>query len=29
LRNKIEADPHSPRFIQTIREIGYKFEPGE
>ena len=27
LRNKIEYDPHSPTFIHTIREIGYKFEP--
>lgn len=26
LRNKIEHDPHNPTFIQTIREIGYKFE---
>ncbi|HUT31817.1 MAG TPA: response regulator transcription factor [Sedimentisphaerales bacterium] len=26
LRNKIEPDPHSPTFIHTIREIGYKFE---
>jgi DNA-binding response OmpR family regulator len=29
LRNKIESDPHSPTFIHTIREIGYKFEPPE
>jgi DNA-binding response OmpR family regulator len=29
LRNKIEADPHNPIFIHTIREIGYKFEPPE
>jgi DNA-binding response OmpR family regulator len=29
LRNKIEPDPHSPIFIHTIREIGYKFEPPE
>jgi DNA-binding response OmpR family regulator len=27
LRNKIEPDSHSPKFIHTIREIGYKFEP--
>ncbi len=27
LRNKIEPDPHSPTFIHTLREIGYKFEP--
>ena len=29
LRNKIESDPHNPKFIHTIREIGYKFEPPE
>ncbi len=29
LRAKIEADPRSPQFIQTIRDIGYRFEiPG-
>ena len=26
LRGKIEPDPHHPTFIQTIREIGYRFE---
>jgi len=26
LRNKIERDPGQPVFIQTIREIGYRFE---
>jgi len=26
LRSKIEADPHHPIFIQTIRDIGYRFE---
>ena len=26
LRAKIEAAPHSPNFIQTIRDIGYRFE---
>lgn len=26
LRNKIEPDAHNPRFIHTIREIGYKFD---
>ena len=26
LRNKIEADPQRPRFIRTIRDIGYRFE---
>ena len=29
LRAKIEPDRHHPTFIKTIREIGYKFEPGE
>ena len=29
LRTKIEADPHNPGFIHTIREIGYRFEPPE
>jgi DNA-binding response OmpR family regulator len=26
LRNLIEPDPQSPVFLQTIRELGYKFE---
>jgi two-component system response regulator MtrA len=26
LRQKIEADPHEPRFLLTVRSIGYKFE---
>jgi DNA-binding response OmpR family regulator len=26
LRAKIETDPHNPDFIQTIRDIGYRFE---
>jgi DNA-binding response OmpR family regulator len=26
LRAKIESDPHNPDFIQTIRDIGYRFE---
>jgi DNA-binding response OmpR family regulator len=26
LRGKIEADPRNPRFIHTIRDIGYRFE---
>ena len=26
LRSKIESDPHNPVFIQTIRDIGYRFE---
>jgi DNA-binding response OmpR family regulator len=29
LRGKIEADSHSPMYIQTIRDVGYRFEPGE
>jgi DNA-binding response OmpR family regulator len=27
LRAKIEIDPHRPAHIQTIRNIGYRFEP--
>jgi DNA-binding response OmpR family regulator len=27
LRDKIEPDPGNPKFIRTIREFGYKFEP--
>ncbi len=27
LRAKIEPDPHHPQYIQTIRDIGYRFEP--
>jgi DNA-binding response OmpR family regulator len=26
LRAKIEIDPHHPAYIQTIRDIGYRFE---
>ena len=26
LRGKIESDPRHPTFIQTIRDIGYRFE---
>ena len=29
LRGKIEPDPHRPTYIQTVREIGYRFEPGQ
>ena len=28
LRAKIEHDPHNPTYIHTIRDIGYRFEPG-
>ncbi len=27
LRTKIESDPTSPKYIVTIRDIGYRFEP--
>lgn len=27
LRDKIEADPHQPRHLRTVRGLGYKFEP--
>lgn len=27
LRNKIETDPKNPRYLKTIRGIGYKFDP--
>ncbi|HEV3197056.1 MAG TPA: response regulator transcription factor [Bryobacteraceae bacterium] len=26
LRSKIEPDPHNPSYVQTIRDIGYRFE---
>ncbi|WP_017596131.1 response regulator transcription factor [Nocardiopsis potens] len=29
LRAKIESDPGAPRFIVTVRGLGYKFEPTE
>jgi DNA-binding response OmpR family regulator len=29
LRAKIEPDPHRPTYIQTLREIGYRFEPDD
>ena len=29
LRGKIETDPANPAFVQTIRDIGYRFESGE
>jgi DNA-binding response OmpR family regulator len=27
LRGKVEPNPHAPIYIQTIRDIGYRFEP--
>jgi DNA-binding response OmpR family regulator len=27
LREKIEADPSNPRYIQTVWGVGYRFEP--
>lgn len=27
LREKVEADPGSPRFVRTVRGVGYRFEP--
>ena len=27
LRAKVEPDPHRPIYIQTLRDIGYRFEP--
>jgi len=29
LRGKIEPDPARPRFIHTIRDVGYRFEPNK
>jgi DNA-binding response OmpR family regulator len=29
LRERIEADPRRPRYIQTVRGVGYKFTTGE
>jgi len=29
LRAKIETDPHRPRHVRTIRDIGYRFESGD
>ena len=28
LRAKVEPDPREPVYIQTVRDIGYRFEPG-
>jgi two-component system response regulator RegX3 len=27
LRSKIEPEPSTPRYIVTVRGLGYKFEP--
>ena len=27
LRSKIEPEPSAPRYIVTVRGLGYKFEP--
>jgi len=29
LRRKLEDDPHSPRYLHTVRGVGYKFQPPE
>ncbi len=29
LRAKIEPDPRNPTYIQTVRDVGYRFETGE
>jgi DNA-binding response OmpR family regulator len=29
LRAKIEPDPRDPTYVRTIRDIGYRFEPGD
>ena len=29
LRSKLELNPHQPEFIQTVRDIGYRFETGD
>ena len=29
LRSKIEPDPRNPTYIQTVRDVGYRFEAGE
>ncbi|WP_442679333.1 winged helix-turn-helix domain-containing protein [Sphingomonas sp. ASY06-1R] len=28
LRRKLERDPHAPRFIRTVRGVGYRFDVG-
>jgi DNA-binding response OmpR family regulator len=27
IRRKIEQDPDSPRWVRTVRGVGYRFEP--
>jgi two-component system, OmpR family, phosphate regulon response regulator PhoB len=27
LRRRIEADPERPRWVHTVRGVGYRFEP--
>jgi len=29
LRNKIEPQPQKPQFIQTVRDVGYRFDDSE
>jgi two-component system response regulator RegX3 len=29
LRQKIEPDPNHPRYLRTVRGLGYKLETGE
>jgi DNA-binding response OmpR family regulator len=29
LREKIEAEPGKPRYIQTVRGVGYRFAPAD
>ena len=29
LRSKIETDSSQPTFVHTIRDVGYRFEPGD
>jgi len=29
LRAKIETDSSQPTYVHTIRDVGYRFEPGD